>query len=245
MNNFYVKLTLIASVFMLADASILNRGEPDYKKLFAQLNEPKDRSGSPWKIGSPEATDRALAKVIWFEMKSDNNMLSLLNNDIGFYTQEDEDRYVREVIDSATAVIKAVETSDHYIIYIKRPEMFFYRDKNPLFMIGSYNHYGPVIYVMHSENGCDNGEFLLPGPVAREFCSNNEYMHPIESKRLSESEIELIIPKDTNQNFLYDWWYGKRGTFSRIDMLDEPAVLSPVPPAYAFLMNVCNRISGR
>lgn len=332
MNNFYVKLVLMASVFMLVDASILNRGEPDYEKLFAQLNESKDHSGSPWKIWSPEAnepyytalkdavfvkmgtsfadafnrkypkasvnsikylaqyidalsgwqesyppqatatigskevylsgdvaniiydmndagfartTDRAISKVIWFEMKSDNNMLSLLNNDIGFYTQEDEDRYVREVIDSATAVIKAVETSDHYIIYIKRPEMFFYRDKNPIFMIGSYRHYGPVISVRHSENGGGNGEFLLPGPVAREFCSNTEYRKPIESKRLSESEIELIIPKDTDQNRFYNWWYGKRGKFSRIDMLDEPAVLSPIPPAYAFLMNVCNRISGR
>jgi hypothetical protein len=332
MKTICVKIILLSALCAGTKASILNRGEPNYTKLFAELNRKPDHSGSPWKIWSAEAnepyytalkdavfakmgtsfadafnrkypqatengikylaqyidgltcwqesyppqatatigskqvyldgdvaniiyemndagfdrtTDSATAKVIWFERKFDENILSLLQNEIGFYSQEDEDRYVKEVYDLATAVIKAVETSDHYIIYIKRPEMFFYRDKNPIFMIGSYNHYGPVIYVRHSEHGCDNGEFLLPGPVAREFCSNNEYMQPIASKRLSESEIELIITKDTDENRLSTWWYGKRGTFSRIDMLDEPAVLSPVPPAYAFLMNVCNRISDR
>jgi hypothetical protein len=332
MNNFYVKIALMASAFMLVDASILNKGEPDYAALFAQLNESKDHSDSPWKIWSQEenekyytelkdavfakmgtsfteafnrkypkasensikylaqyidalsgwqescppqatatigskqihltgdianiiydmndigfdrTTDHAITKVIWFEMKLDDKILSLLQNEICLYDQAEQERYEREIMDKATAIIKAVETSDRYIIYIKRPEMFFYRDKNPLFMIGSYNHYGGRIYVRHSENGCDNGEFLLPGPVAREFCSNDKYIKPIESVRLSEDEIELIIPKDTDHNRLYDWWYGKRGKFSRIDMLDEPAVLSPIPPAYAFLMNVCNRILRR
>lgn len=332
MKSIYAKIIVFSTLFAGINASELNRAESYYTKLFTELNQQSDCSGSPWRLWSQEenekyyielkdavfakmgksfadafnrkypqatensikylaqyidalsglmksnpsqviatvgskqinlmgdipditydmsgqefdrTTEHAIAKVIWFEMKFDDKILSLLQNEIGFYNQEDEDRYVRDVMDRATAVVKAVETSDHYIIYIKHPEMFFYRDKNPIFMIGSYNHYGARIYVRHSGNGCDNGEFLLPGPVAREFCSNDNYMKPIESVRLSESEIEVIIPKNTDANRLYDWWYGKRGKFSRIDMLDEPAVLSPIPPAYVFLMNVCNKCLGR
>lgn len=158
-------------------------------------------------------------KVIWLEEKPSNN--------------------------NETAIIKATETPDQYTIYIKHPEVFFYRDKNPKFMIGSYNYYGGTIYVRHSESGDYIGDLLLPGPIAREFASNDNNLKTIEPVRISDNEIQLVIPKDQYESLFYDWWYGKRGKFYRIDMLEEPKILSPIPPAYSFLMNFFNMFSRR
>jgi len=117
-------------------------------------------------------------------------------------------------------IFKVTETPEKFIIYIKHPEEWFHGEKNPKFTVSAE---GRMIFIESPHKPGTINDLNLPHPVAKDLW-RTELLKP---NKISENEIELIIPKDQSRSALYYWWH--RGKFYRIDPLNEPRQVTPPP----------------